>query len=397
MIAIQIELSVGRCGSCKKFRNNMEWKVDEKIVCLDCFKTFKNQRLIDKILTPPKEIKAKTSSKAKTKAIKEPSIRDSYRTKMAANREYLSSKDAVIGFIKASEKPVAVNEMHAAKVASKITLWKWINNLFKNGDIVFTTIKRKKYYIDFERKYLLDNFLGEAKIVVKKKVVKTLLANKILKVIKESPVPLTPFEINQGNDWAEKSIYPALATLVRSGKIVACPVSLVNQIYIDVKRRHLLEKDINYLEKNNLLGKKTRDALDFILSRNKITSNKDIAEYLGVDRSTSIRIVQSLKEKKLIHTSNFGGVKKRSTVVAPLSNQELCRQIDEIEFNSTDKQIKRLMDTGETYTISECCLAIGSSGSDGTRQFIKNLLIKWGCKTVKKGNGIGYYLEKVEG
>ena len=76
----------------------------------------------------------------------------------------------------------------------------------------------------------------------------------------------------------------------------------------------------------------------------------------------------------------------------------MCRQIDEIEFNSTDKQIKRLMDTGETYTISECCLAIGSSrGSDGTRQFIKNLLIKWGCKTVKKGNGIGYYLEKVEG
>ena len=396
MIAIQIEQVVGRCGSCKRFRNNMEWKVDEKVVCIDCFKTFKNQRLIDEILTSPKTIKAKTSLKAKTKTIKEPSIRSSYKTRMSADREYLSSKDAVIGFIMASEKPVGVNEIHVAKVASKITIWKWINNLFKNGDIVFTTIGTKKYYIDSKRKYLLDNLL-EAR-TVKKKVVKTLLADKILEVIKSSPNALTPFEINQGNDWAEKSIYPALAKLVSSGKIVACPVSLVNQIYIDVERRHLLEKDINYFEKNNLLGKKTREALDFILARNKITFNKDIAEYLSVDKSVAIRIVQSLREKKLIYTSNFGGAKKRSTVVAPSNNPVLCKQIDEIEFNSTDKQIKRLMETGETYTVSECCLAIGCSrGSDGTRKFIKKLLMEWRCKTVKKSNGIGYYLEKVEG
>lgn len=397
MIAIQIEPSVGRCDSCHKFRNNMEWEVDEKVVCLDCYKTFKNQRLIDEVIAKAvvKEKKIRKPRVYKPRGILEPKYPNYARKKPGELRNVEIIKANLITFIKESPRPVSVAEILAQKIACKTTVRKYLQGLLLTGEVHLLSLN-KGYYIDPER---YQEFKDYRPLKGKYAAKKPLLTDKILEIIKASSSPLTPLEINHNQPWHSKSVYPALAKLVEWGKVVCAPTSETSYLYIDIERIHLLEDDINYFEKN-LLGKKTRTALELILSKKELTYNKDIAIELGVDKSTVVRIIQSLKDKNLIVASNFGGSKKRATVIAPIGNKELCKQVEEIENNSTDKLLRKLIEnaSGKPYTVSDCCVLIGCHrGSDGSRKFIKKLLIEWGCKTVKKSNGIGYYLEKVEG
>ena len=403
MIAIQINPKVGRCESCRRFRNNMEWRVEceieSKVVCLDCFKTFKNQRLIDEVI--PRVVEIKKQRKPKTtrpkSILSKPNYPNYVRKLPGEPRNSEIIKSNLLSHIKQAESPVSMKRLKKAKIASKNTLDKYIQELLNEREIRFIELGRR-HYIDSKRYESFKNYrLPNGKYAARK----LQIFEVVLNIIKDSMHPLTPSEINQHKlcTWNSKSVYPALAKLIESGKVVGTPITEVNSLYIDFERAYMLEEKINYAERNELLTDNARKILDFINSRNELTTNKDLVELTGVDKTTVIRITQDLKEKNLIRSTVYGGVKKRATVIAPLSNEELCRQVDEIEFNSTDKQLRRLMEAGGIYTVSQACIAIGRNrGSNGSRKFIKNLLIEWGCKTVKEGGrGIGYYLEKVEG
>ena len=361
MKAIQIETKVGRCDSCRKFRNNMEWKVEDKVVCLDCFKMFRNQRLIDEVI---KKVEKPTKTPIKVKKVKQE----------RPKRKAVNYRNKILNHLKNTDRPLSVKEMYSDRLASKVTIERWLRVLVKSGEVATMRSTAKAYYIDKEREHLLKEYISSLKIQKKIK-----LKDIVLKIIKSSPIPLTPLEINIAGDWHNKSIYPVLKKLLNENKIVCHKVSESVRLYIDVKRVDLLTQNSRCFETGELGATKAK-ILDFIYKSNKVLALSDITKGLNIHRSTSLRLCRELERQGIIKLGK-GSLRCEATLVVPTNNQSLLMELDSRVYNSTENKLMRFMKIGNAVTLREIYKAVGcGKGKSSTRSYVQKLLSQWGCE-----------------
>lgn len=361
MKAIQIETKVGRCDSCRKFRNNMEWKVEDKVVCLDCFKMFKNQRLIDEVI---KKVEKPTKTPIKVKEVKQE----------RPKRKAVNYRNKILNHLKNTDRPLSVKEMYSDRLASKVTIERWLKVLVKSGEVATMRSTAKAYYIDKDREHLLKEYISSLKIQKKIK-----LKDIVLKIIKSSPIPLTPLEINIAGDWHNKSVYPVLKKLLNENKIVCHKISETVRLYIDVKRVDLLTQNTRCFETGELGATKAK-ILDFIYKNNKVLALSDITKGLNIHRSTSLRLCKELEKQGIIKIGK-GSLRREATLVAPTNNQSLLMELDSRIYNSTESKLMRFMEVGNAFTLREIYKAVGcGKGKTSTRKYVQKLLSQWKCE-----------------
>ena len=378
MIAIQIETKVGRCESCHRFRNNMEWKVEDKVVCLDCFKMFRNQKLIDEVVKRVPKIELEPNQTGKrVKKVKEEKPK----------REITNYREIVLNYLKNTDKPLSVREMYEAKVTSKVTLGRWLKALVVSGEVVTMRSTAKAYYIDSGRKELLCNYIDSLK--PKKK---TKLNDEVLKRLKSLPRPCTPLEINEKKTWRTKSVYAALNKLVKSGKVVFLNLNKTTKVYIDINRKHLLD-EFNQSKRVDILGGNRKKALDFINSNDGVTYVKDLTKVLNANKSTSLRVVYDLINLGLVKAAK-GKRHNAALVIVPANNEHLLELFNFVTYDSTENMLRRFMEKGNAVTLDQCYVAVGCNrGSGGTRRYVQKLLAQWGCKVIEEDGIVRYVLE----
>lgn len=381
MKAIQIETKVGRCESCHRFRNNMEWQVESKVVCLDCFKTLKNQKLINEVIKRVPKIELEPNQIGKrVKKVKEEKPK----------REITNYREIVLNYLKNTDKPLSVREMYEAKVASKVTLERWLKVLVASGEVITMRSTARTYYIDKDREHLLKDYIQS---LCSQKRIK--LKDVVLKIIKSSPVPLTPLEINQKQSWHNKSVYPVLKKLLEENKIVCHKVSEIVKLYIDVDRANLLDENSRCFE-NGELGETKKKILDFIYESSKILSIKDITKGLEIHRSTSLRLCRELERQGLI-VMDKGANKNEATLVSPANNERLLIELKNRTYNTTANKLRRFMKLGNAVTLKETYKAVGCGrGRSSTRKYIQKLLVQWECKVIEEDGIVRYVLETQE-
>jgi hypothetical protein len=365
MKAIQIEAKVGRCDSCRKFRNNMEWKVEDKVVCLDCFKMFRNQRLIDEVI---KKVEIKpTKTVRKVKTVKEVN-------QERPKREAVNYRIRVLNHLKNTDRPLSVKEMYSDRLASKVTIERWLRVLVKSGEVATMRSTAKAYYINKDREHLLKEYISGLRIQKKIK-----LKDIVLKIIKSSPIPLTPLEINVAGDWHNKSVYPVLKKLLNENKIVCHKVSESVRLYIDVKRIDLLTQNTRCFEAGELGSTKAK-ILDFIYKSNKVLALSDITKGLSIHRSTSLRLCRELERQGIVKLGK-GSLRCEATLVAPTNNESLLMELDSRIYNSTENKLMRFMKAGNAATLREIYKAVGcGKGKTSTRNYVQKLLSQWRCE-----------------
>ena len=372
MIAIQIETKVGRCESCHKFRNNMEWQVESRVVCIDCFKMLKNQKLIDEVVKRVEKVEVDTTKTGKKVKEDKP------------KREITNYRQTVLNHLKNTDKPLSVREMYADRVSSKVTLERWLKVLLASGEIVTMKSTARAYYIDADRKDLLDKYIESLK--PKKK---TTLPDEILKRLKSLSRPSTASQINEEKTWVKKSVYTALVKLVETEKVVFIKLNKVKKIYIDTDRKHLLD-EFNQYKKIDVLGGNRKKALDFINSNNKVTYIKDLTNVLRADKSTSLRVVHELIELGLVKCAK-GKRHNAALVIVPINNEHLLEQFEFVTYDSTENILRRFMEEGNAVTLDQCYSVVGcKSGSGGTRRYVRRLLKEWKCE-ISELNGVKTY------
>ncbi len=372
MIAIQIKTKVGRCESCHKFRNNMEWQVESRVVCIDCFKMLKNQKLIDEVVKRVEKVEVDTTKTGKKVKEDKP------------KREITNYRQTVLNHLKNTDKPLSVREMYADRVSSKVTLERWLKVLLASGEIVTMKSTARAYYIDADRKDLLDEYIESLK--PKKK---TTLPDEILKRLKSLSRPSTASQINEEKTWVKKSVYTALVKLVETEKVVFIKLNKVKKIYIDTDRKHLLD-EFNQYKKVDVLGGNRKKALDFINSNNRVTYIKDLTNVLRADKSTSLRVVHELIELGLVKCAK-GRRHNAALVIVPINNEHLLEQFEFVTYDSTENILRRFMEEGNAVTLDQCYFVVGcKSGSGGTRRYVRRLLKEWKCE-ISELNGVKTY------
>lgn len=148
MEAYKLEVyHVGRCGNCHRFRNNLSWKVSDKVVCIDCFTMFKNQRLIHVIVPEPEP---EPEKEPKTKPVK-PNKKVRLQPK---NKEKL-----VYDFIVSSPNAVFAKDIITAGICSINAVYRHLR-ILKNKGLVKSSagLGRFARYVDTEREHLLKRF-----------------------------------------------------------------------------------------------------------------------------------------------------------------------------------------------------------------------------------------------
>jgi hypothetical protein len=165
MEAYKLEVvAVGRCNNCRRFRNNMPYKVGDNVVCIDCFTCFKNQRLIDSVIDPekekevkPKPVKVKPVRVPKQKPvnIKTKSVKvEKQKPKKIRRRRINDRPGKILEYIKRSEKPVRIIEIKG--LGSQKTVYNNIKPLLEQGRIVAAYSQGGcGFFIDAERSHLL--------------------------------------------------------------------------------------------------------------------------------------------------------------------------------------------------------------------------------------------------
>lgn len=160
MEAYKLETNaVGRCGNCRRFRNNLSYKVTDKVVCIDCFTMFKNQRLIDSIVVPEKEKEPKAKP-IKTKPNKSPQQPRPIKPKVNGIKLQPQSKERMVyDFIVSSPKPVFAKDIINAGICSNNIVYTHLKIIRNKGLIKSSPgLGRFVRYIDTEREHLLGNF-----------------------------------------------------------------------------------------------------------------------------------------------------------------------------------------------------------------------------------------------
>lgn len=380
MIAIQIETKVGRCESCHRFRNNMEWQVESKVVCIDCFKTLKNQRLIDEVVKRVPKIELEPNQTGKrVKKVKEEKPK----------REITNYREIVLTYLKNTDKPLSVREMYESKVTSKVTLERWLKALVVSGEVVTMRSTARAYYIDKDREELLSEYIQSLCSKGSKRI-KAI----VLQIIKESPLPVTPLQVNQGQSWHHTSGYFALKTLLNEGTIVRRRVSGLLDTYIDVERVDLLDDSkCNVIKESSLTKYKI---LDFINEQQRVLAIKDITKVIDVHRSTVLNLLKELESDGLVKLDKSPN-NTAATLVAPANNQSVLEELKQITYNSTANKLKRFMELGNAVTLKEIYKAVGCGrGRSSTRKYIQKLLVQWECKVIEEDGIVRYVLETQE-
>lgn len=196
---------VGRCGNCRRFRNNLSYKVTDKIdkiVCIDCFTMFRNQRLIDSIVVPEKK------KETKVKPI---------RTKPKAIRKGQSNyRQLLCNFIINSDRPIVLNDLINREFGCHATVARNLRMLVKDGKITFQIGKRCiRYYVGTEKKELLDSIPKRQYRISPKD--KNKLA--IQKIINASNRVLTAKDLRDKVDVCKNTVFRILRQLEMEGKI----------------------------------------------------------------------------------------------------------------------------------------------------------------------------------
>jgi DNA-binding MarR family transcriptional regulator len=350
----------------------MEWQVESRVVCIDCFKMLKNQKLIDEVVKRVEKVEVDTTKTGKKVKEDKP------------KREITNYRQTVLNHLKNTDKPLSVREMYADRVSSKVTLERWLKVLLASGEVVAMKSTARAYYIDADRKDLLDEYIESLK--PKKK---TTLPDEILKRLKSLSRPSTASQINEEKTWVKKSVYTALVKLVKAEKVVFIKLNKVKKIYIDIDRKHLLD-EFNQYKKVDVLGGNRKKALDFINSSNGVTYIKDLTKLLGTDKSTSLRVVYDLIKLGLVKVAK-GKRHNAALVIVPTNNEYLLEEFKLVTYDSTENILRRFMEEGNAVTLDQCYFVVGcKSGSGGTRRYVRRLLKEWKCE-ITIINGVKTY------
>lgn len=372
MLAYQVETFVGRCSSCKAFRNTLQWYIEEKQSCCDrCLQIFKNQNKISEfhyfkknncteveclsdLDTELKEKRVPKPKKEKPVKLKREKVKKEKVKKERRNDSKLRSE--ILAFVTSSEQPMTIEELNSRHCSS---IWYQIKILEKEGSI---SIKKKRnlYIIDKKREYLLDEYIdsdeaiaGRKRLYERKLAAQTIeLQNKMMSFVKNSERPITAQElfeylgIDPDNSW----VYHNLSRMKEDKLIIYS--EQYPRYFVDIKRRELLS-NVQAEYGNNA----TRKELIRILEEADHTLTLDQLETItGLSRETVRVYLKHFDSTNLV--SRFSISNKDQFYYALNTNQLAIAELDKFKKSSFDFQVIESLKQGKK-TRSQILDAIG--------------------------------------
>lgn len=400
MQAVKLQnVSVGRCGSCHRFRNNMEFEVDKKIVCMDCFVKFKNQRLITKIQAPAKP------KSSPNKPPRQPRKPKEFKGRGIANKEKKDkSVQEFYEFLVNHGTYIKIKD--TSNFGTRPSIYRYIHEL---GDKVKTAIvKHQMYVVTADKSYLLDELTQPAPPVVKEK--KLTLEDKVLACVLASENPITVMEVARANGFNRIPCYRVFNKLVEK-KLIAKLDTPSTSYYIGIDKSELLNDLIDkndkvivddnaikiVVEKPDLIIRDT--TLDTVL--NLVKNSTDIlcssifkTQNFGFCDRTGVRTIKALVNKGYVACSDI--IRGQRFYFCDASKPELVEKI--ININNSHIKVKVLevlQSTSRFLSINDIMKMAGRNytGGGGYR-YVKKIVEGLNCEVAKNNSGTYYRLRR---